>query len=179
MKYILIAFIGLLISCKTSETLQTSNLVKAETSWLTTPSFEVNLTTAYPFVTNELNQLSTNNLLGAGNSANQINLLGRGDFLRITENRVEANMSYYGTQRFGSFKNGNTGILLNDPVENYVYSFNEKKNKTLITFKTTHKQEHYSFRIIVYKSGHCDVDVTSSNRNFIKYDGTIKELVVE
>ncbi len=179
MKYILIALIGILVSCKTSETSQTSTLVAANETWLNEPSFEINCTVAFPFVTNALSQIANSNMLGAGNTVNRINLQGRGDFLRISDNKVLADISYYGEQRFGSANANNIGIVLNDAIEDYEVSYNQKKKRTHIYFKATHEMEHYEFHITVYPSGNCDMNVNSSKRTFIKYEGDLKEFVIK
>ncbi|EDM44521.1 hypothetical protein SCB49_13155 [unidentified eubacterium SCB49] len=171
--------IGVLVSCKTSEIDKTSNAVHTIDSWLVAPSFLIDCTMAYPVASNELNQLSTSNLLGTGNTANQINLLGRGDFLRVSENRVEANISYYGTQRFGTATAGNTGILIDNELKDYSYTFNERKGSTEIIFSASHKQEHYKFNITIYKNRHCNIEVTSNKRSFIRYDGNIEAFTIE
>ena len=175
MKYLLIALIGILVSCKTAETSQTSNPEHTYETWISEPAFEIKCTVAYPFVTNALSQIANSDMLGAGNTVNRINLQGRGDFLRISDGMVLADISYYGTQQFASINSGGGGIILNDPVEDYELTYNHKKNRTHITFKASHELEHYEIGITIYKSGNCEINVNSSRRNYIKYDGRIEE----
>jgi hypothetical protein len=179
MKYLLIALIGILLSCKTSETLKTSNLDHTYETWLSEPAFEVKCTVAHPFVTSELSQIANSTLLGSGNTANRINLQGRGDFLRISEGVVVTDMSYYGTQQFAVSNTGSSGIILNGPVEDYELAYNQKKSSTHISFKASHELEHYEFDITLYASGNCTIDVNSAKRNFIKYDGVMEVYVEE
>ena len=179
MKYLFIALMGILASCKTSETLKTSNLDHTYQTWLSEPAFEIKCTVAHPFVTSELSQIANSTLLGSGNTVNRINLQGRGDFLKISEGVVVADMSYYGTQQFAVSNTGSSGIILNGPIEDYDLTYNQKKNSTHISFKASHELEHYEFYITLYASGNCTMDVNSLKRNFIKYDGVMEELVEE
>ena len=175
MKYVLIALIGLLIGCKTSENLKPLSLAPNTETWLVTPSFEIQCTVARPLVSSGLSQVANLNLLGAGNSVNRIDLGGRGDFLRITDTKVKATISYYGVQRTTNANPNENGIILDGTIENYTAKYNEKKNTKHISFDTRHQLESYTIDITIYPGGSCFIEVTSSRRDSINYDGIIKE----
>lgn len=106
----------------------------------------------------------------------RINLINNPNSLIFSESLIEADLPYFGVAQIASY-GGNTGIdfkIENPEVEK---EFNERKEKYLIRFRGKNSTEVLNCILTVFKNKNASLNVQSSNRNSINYDGRISETV--
>jgi len=165
------------LACKTSEN-STKNFKRSAQlkEWINNKSFEIESHRANPRVTRELSTLTQNNLLGNGNNASSIDLIGNPNFLKVHNDSVSANLPYFGTRQMGGSIGANAGGLqFHTKAENYTSEYDKKKKRTIIKFDAHEEAEFYSVTIIVFENLNTVMTINSTQRTSIGYDGTISE----
>lgn len=105
----------------------------------------------------------------------RINLTTNPNYLKITKDSADIFLPYFGVgHTSNNYKSGEGGIVFKGILEEYDVVINEKKQTHTIKFKGRNKSELYEFSMLVYKSGNSNVNVNSSGRSGIKYDGKTK-----
>ena len=166
----------LLVSCKS---LDSNTLVSAQkmSALVESGSYEVTLDFANPMASTELNTLR---LLSPDNTGNRMDISGNVNHIKYSEDSLDVRLSYYGTRFSGVTDiSGGGGIVFKGKPENYKTSFNEKKQRTTISFGIRERAESYDVIIEVYPSSKAFLSINSSQRSSITYDGSISELVEE
>jgi hypothetical protein len=108
---------------------------------------------------------------------NRINLTTNPNFLKIEGDQVTADMPYFGVAHTAiGMGSGEAGIKFEGNPKDYKVEFNDKKLKAIIKFDATNKSENFDVILSVYKSGSASLNITSSKRNSITYDGRITEI---
>tara|TARA_R110002072_G_scaffold118631_1_gene250801 strand:- start:229231 stop:229782 length:552 start_codon:yes stop_codon:yes gene_type:complete len=180
MKIILSFGIVLLLftACKSSENTATSAAEALQTKQLVeNGDFEINVEWANPMATNELNQLSNSGLLGVGNSAGRINLIGTANYMRLKNDSLSVYLPYFGTRQTGVRFGNNSGAIEFDGIpDEYELQYDEGKQRTELRFKMKEDTESYNVFITVYANRNVYVSVNSSQRNSISYEGVISRL---
>ncbi len=137
-------------------------------------NFECIADYANPTTSNELNQIANSNLLGAGNSAGRISLLGNTNFLLVKGDSVNAYLPYYGTRQvtagIGKDKNA---IKFEGLAKNFKSSYDEKNERTRVTFSAENGTETFDILMLIFNNKRTDITVNSSQRNAISYDGYV------
>ncbi len=106
----------------------------------------------------------------------RINLMGNYSILKIDQGEADVDLPFFGQAYSGSVGfGGDTGIKFKGTVENYHVEFNEKKQKISIKFNGKGKSDSYNFNLSVFKSGSAGLNVTSSNRSAMNFDGKVFE----
>ncbi len=153
-----------------AEALQTRQLIEAG-------DFEITMNWANPMATNELNQLGNSGLLGVGNSAGRISLIGTTSYMRFKGDSLQVYLPYYGTRQSGARLGNNSGAIEFEGVpREFQKEYNESKRRTDIRFEMKEDSENYNVFISVYANRNAVVSVNSSQRNSITYDGNVKVL---
>ncbi len=181
MKTIIILFIStlVLISCGTTEMVNLTSIQNpSETQqMILNRNFEFSASFANPMATNELNQIANSNLLGPGNSAGRISLIGNTNYLIVRNDSVNAYLPYYGTRQvITGIGNSTNAIQFEGLAKNYESNYDAKNNRTRVSFSAENGTENYDITITIYESKNADVSVRSSQRNGISYDGTISKI---
>ena len=128
--------------------------------------------TARPMATNALMQLGNTNILGPGNTAASINLIGNSNSLKVKGDTISAFLPYYGEQNFGggTYGGNHLGIEFNDVPENYQVTFDDQKQRAEIKFRIDDEHrngEQYNVYITLFKNYNSLISVQSSNRTSI------------
>ena len=168
----------LILSCASSRVDVRSN--ESLNQWIDAKQYSLEATTAMPMNTVAVSAVLNSNILGPGNSASQINLIGNSNFLRIKGDSVHASLPYFGERRMGgSYNSRETGITVNGLYKDY--KVDTKKGMYVITFsaRDTQGNENYDFILNISPSLHADYSVQSSQRSNIHYRGRIEKLVLK
>ncbi len=130
---------------------------------------------AMPLLDNTLNDLSNSGLLGIGNNASRINLIGNQNYLTIKNDSIIADLPYYGVRTSGGGYNTDTGIEINQPLENYQIK-SGKKNTIVITLDASSGTESYDITLrLNAKTGYSSIFISSTQRRSISYTGSITD----
>ena len=104
----------------------------------------------------------------------RINLTTNYGYLKINNANAEADLPYFGVAQVASYS-GDGGIIFNNENVVYKIEFDDSKRKINISFKVDQKSESLSINLSVFKSGNASLQVSSSKRNSISYDGEINK----
>jgi hypothetical protein len=104
----------------------------------------------------------------------RIDLTTNSGYLKINKDTAEADLPYFGIAQVASY-GGNGGIKFNNENVTYIIEPNDKKQNIIIQFKANHKSEALNLTLSVFKSGNASLNVSSSKRNSISYDGRVFE----
>ncbi|MBC29975.1 MAG: hypothetical protein CMH48_03935 [Muricauda sp.] len=131
---------------------------------------------AMPLTTNSLNQISNAGLLPPGSTANQINLIGNNNFLKIDGDSVSAYLPYYGERQMGGgYGQTNTGIKFEGGPTDFEISKDDKKNTYSIKFDVNDRSEAFQVNMTLFPNMTASVNINSNERFSIRYQGTVKE----
>lgn len=132
---------------------------------------------ALPLTTQEMNAIANAGLLRPGDNPNRINLIGNDNYLRIKGDTVSAYLPYYGTQQLNvQYNPREQGIQFNEEALDLIVEYNDKKDRYEIRFSASKGQEGFIVFLTVFPNMSAILRVNSSSRNFIGYEGKIREL---
>lgn len=173
-KYLNYLFIlGFLLGCGGSKVAQTNYQVESLKALMAISSFLFRAEFAYPMATQSLNAISNAGLLPPGSTAGAIQINGTSSFLKVQGDTVSANLPYYGERRFGGGYGSNTGVAFKDISTSYQQIFDTDKNRFEISFTVSEKMELYTLDLTIYPNKTANLIVSSTQRNSIRYSGTI------
>ncbi len=180
-KFLILCSIIGFTSCKSSN--QVTNLKNAEQfakleALIESKSYQIDINAIYPFNTAATTQVLNAVLFPTGNSAARIDVRGNGNYIKISDDKVKANLAFFGERQIGGGNYGKNdgGIHLDDSVQNYTVTKNEKKKTLSIKFNANDNIENHNITIIVSINQRASISVNSSHLNRISYDGTIEAL---
>ncbi len=144
------------------ETLVQGKLLKFEGEW------------AMPLTTNSLNQLANAGLLQPGNNASRISLIGNYNFLEVKGDSVSAQLPYYGERQMaGGYNQRNVGVEFNGLAKNFTVEKDTKTQGYQIDFTISKNTEVYDVSMKIFPNLNTYVNINSSQRLTIGYDGKI------
>lgn len=163
-----------LLSCKSSKTIiDDSHPIHGIMS---SKNFEFMAKSANPLATQSLTAVANSGLLPPGSNISRIDLNGNGNYIKVTNDSVSANLPYYGERQFGGTYGTADGVEFNGVPDDYNQTFNADKQRYMVTFQISNSTDRYSVNMQVYPNKSCVVSVNTSNRNTIQYNGTIESL---
>lgn len=109
-------------------------------------------------------------------SAPQIDLTTRDNFLRIDKGNAEADMPYFGRAYSGGYSGGEGGVKFDGPMESYQVDKNDKKRRITIKFKVKGTYDTYTCTLTGSGIENASFSVISTKRQAISYTGRISEL---
>ncbi|RPD97950.1 DUF4251 domain-containing protein [Aureibaculum marinum] len=173
--FYLMLMLGLLSSCASTKSVNTDqikNIVEKQ-------YFNIESDIAQPSASVGMANLQNSGLLGIGNSASNINLIGNSNFLEVKGDSITSYLPYYG-ERYSNVGYGsdNGGIELEGDVKNYVVVWNDKKQHYTITFqaKSKNSNELFDARLVLYPNLKSYLTLSSPSRTSITYIGKVKEI---
>ncbi|RMB59465.1 DUF4251 domain-containing protein [Dokdonia sinensis] len=169
-------FIMCLISCKSSKTAVTPEQFQATNSLVAEKQFEFIADWAFPLNTNSLNQIANSGLLGIGNSSGRVNLIGNPNFIRFKNDSISGYLPFFGERQISSFNSTDTGISFSGIPVDYEEVVNQENNSIKIRFNIAERTEAYQVFMTIFGNRSARISINSSQRNAIRYDGTIKEM---
>lgn len=175
MKTIISICLGLIFlgSCKGLDQNTAVNAQKVS-DLIESGNYLITLDFANPLGSNELRSLG---LLPPGSTGSNIDITGNVNHIEFKDDSLGVQLPFYGTRHSGVtiISNGG-GIVFEGQPKNYKTSFNEKKQRTRISFEMKERSERYDVTIEVYPRSTAYVNINSSQRSSISYEGTISEL---
>ena len=99
-------------------------------------------------------------------------VLNRLAYIRISDNNAEAYLPYFGIVRTGGAHDGG-GIEFNNEIKDYEESFDETNKTLTVSFKVTHKTEHYQVDMTLVKANFIKVFIHSNKRDSMEYNGVL------
>ena len=143
-------------------------------------SFEIVSDWASPLATSSLNSVANAGLLGPGSNAGHINLIGNSNYLRIEGDSVSAYLPYFGERQMGGgYDSDNGNIQFEGIPEDYEISQDEQTKRYEISFKIRRKAENFTVRAILMPNLSSTVNVNSSQRFPIRYQGKVSKISKE
>ena len=110
---------------------------------------------------------------------NRVSLTGNSNYVKITGDKANIALPFFGRVFFPSRINNNGGFNYNGNLDNYSVSVNEKKKTVTIKFKAKSDNDQLIFILRVNAGGGAILNVNSTNRQTIAYDGVVKALDFE
>lgn len=109
----------------------------------------------------------------------RINLIGNPNHIRIKGDSAFVYLPFFGVRTGGvaGYGGGEGGIKIENKIENLKIEYDDKKQRIKIHFRSSDVIERHDFYMTVFGGGNTNVNVTSSSRSTISYDGITKELL--
>jgi len=167
-----------IVSCGSSNVYTAQEKASLE-KLVTDRNFEIELQWARPLVTNSLNQLADAGLFRPGDNASQINLQGNQNTFKFENDTVSANLPYYGERQMGGgYNSDGGGIDFETTPKELTLTKDDDKDYYLMEFNVRDKDsnENYDVSLTLYPSLNAIIDIWSSQRNTIQYNGTLKAI---
>lgn len=92
--------------------------------------------------------------------------------LKVKGDTLTSYLPYFGTAYDAPYSGGN-GLDFEEPIKDYK-SEQVKKDKTRIIIKVDHDSDHLTYTLEVFDNGNASINVISSRREPINFDGTLK-----
>lgn len=108
----------------------------------------------------------------------RINIMGNINQIEVKNDSTKASLQYFGVVTVSRFSSEG-GVKFDDKIEDYKVKYNDKKRKIIISYTAKNKAEKYDVAITVFKNGSAFVDLYSTYRNNITYEGTIEPIIIK
>ena len=163
-----------LLSCTTSKNTVTEAERTALNELVENKRFIIESDWAYPQASIAMQQVMNSGLMGPGNSASNISLLGNYNFLKIEGDSITSRLPYFGErQMLVDYGGQDSSIELRGLLKNYQVE-REKNNKLSIRFQAKSNNENFSVSISISPSLKTDMLLSGTGRSPIRYSGMVK-----
>lgn len=179
MKKILVylVFMCVLWSCGTaSKTTGSIADTKVLDDMVAQKAFEIAVDWAVPQASSSMNAIANSGLLGPGNSAGRIDLMGDGNYVKMQGDSVSAYLAYFGERRSGGGYGSNEAIEFMGLAKDLTIEQSTKDQSYRIQFDIDHESEFYKVDVWLYPNLNCRIGIVSSQRSYIRYEGRVSEL---
>lgn len=105
----------------------------------------------------------------------RVNISGDGSSLIFDNNSTIANLPFFGQSQNASYS-GNGGIKFSNISTKLDIKYDDKKAKIIIKFKSENKSEYYIVFLTIQSNGNSSLNIASSVRSYMSYDGEIEEI---
>mgnify|MGYP001826610707 CR=1 FL=1 len=166
----------LVVSCSVSKSRATQAEIEALDDLVNGKRFIIESEWVYPQMTNAMQQISNNGILGPGNNAGSISLIGNPNFLKIAKNSISSYLPYFGERQMNTgYGRGNNGgaIVLKGLIKNYEIEKNND-NSYNISFDANNKNENFRVYLRLFPNLNSTIRINSSSRFSISYQGHVK-----
>lgn len=171
--YLYLTLVVLICSCATSKTVDNSRIKDI----VAHQAFKLESEMAQPLATIGMSQLQNSGLLGPGNSASNISLIGNSNFLKIKGDSITSYLPYYGERRSSvGYGTDNSAVEFEGEVKNYTAVWNAKKQHYTITFQAKSNNELFDVRLVLYPNLKSYITLSSAARTSITYVGKVNEI---
>ena len=92
--------------------------------------------------------------------------------LKVEGDMMTSYLPYFGTAYDAPYSGGN-GLDFKEPIKNYK-SEQVKKDKTRITIDVDYDSDHLTYTLEVFDNGNVSLNVISTRRESINFNGTLK-----
>ncbi|WP_421809455.1 DUF4251 domain-containing protein [Flagellimonas sp.] len=136
-------------------------------------SIDITARWARPMPDQALTSIANAGLISPGSSINRIDITGSGSYLRVIQDSVMADLSYFGQRQIGGTYNPRKGgIHFKGLAKDFTVEPTKKGDGYTIQFSVNEGVENYQVTAHVFPSQISNISVVSSHRGPIWYDGT-------
>jgi len=137
--------------------------------------FEILATWAQPMASRGLNSIANAGLLPPGSSAGRIDIAGTGGFLKMVGDSAIADLPYFGDRHMGGgYGTQGSGIKFAGIPENYSMGPVKKGDGYTMEFNIREGQETYRVLAHIFASRYASINIASSHRSTIWYQGRLQ-----
>ena len=138
-------------------------------------NFNIVSHTAMPMAGIAMQQLANSNLLGAGNTANSIDLTTNANYFKVSRlGDLSVSLPFYGETRSTSYSGNMGNIQFNGIPDTSKFQYNESKKRYEITYQFKTKKEAYKVTIQIYLNSKTRITLISSTKSVITYLGVVQ-----
>lgn len=164
----------MMFSCGTSKYTVTEAEREALNNLIESRRFIIESDWAYPQTSMAMQKVMNSGLMGPGNTASNISLLGNYNFLKIEGDSVTSRLPYFGErQMMVDYGGTDSAIEFNGLLKNYQVEWH-KNNKLSIGFEAKSNSENFRVSISVSPNLKTDMVLSGTGRSSIRYSGVIK-----
>ncbi|WP_189663025.1 DUF4251 domain-containing protein [Polaribacter sp. IC073] len=174
MRIAILSILVIFMSCASAKNTFTSTEINNLIGTVASKNIEATFNWAQP--TGLSNVRGFNKLLPPGSSANNINLIGNANFFRIKNDSIHIDLPYYGEQQMSTGYTSGSGIKFEGKASETSKVYNERKGAYIIAYSVQAKDENYEIMLTLYANNKSNLNVNSSHRSNISYNGDWKEL---
>ncbi|ALJ04259.1 hypothetical protein APS56_03485 [Pseudalgibacter alginicilyticus] len=176
--YYIISIALILVSCSSLKTNVSQASIDALDQLVRDKHFRIESDWAYPQTTAAMQQIANSGLLGVGNSANAISLIGNYNHLTISGDSITSYLPYFGERQMQvDYSATNSAIQFNGIIKNYTSAKN-KDNSYTISFEAKSKSENFNVSVKIYPNLRSNMALSGMSRFSIQYSGTV-ELITQ
>jgi hypothetical protein len=170
---ILMMLLVLMGACKSSFTAQDKAALVELEPQLQQRDFEFEARSVSPQNTQAVNNVVNGLLLRNGDNASRIDVNGDGYTMKITGDKVQMNLPFYGERRQGGGYNNDNGFNFTGDIKDWNITQEEGEKYVKVSFTTYDTTESMQVQLRVFSKEQAILHVTSSTRTFIKYTGNL------
>lgn len=164
--------ICLLLSCAASKNNASQESIDALNQLVKEKHFRIESDWAYPRTTAAMQQVANSGLLGVGNSANAISLIGNHNHLTISGDSISSYLPYFGERQMHVGYGGvDAAIEFKGLMSNYKTAINKDSSYT-ITFEAVSKSENFNVTVKIHPGLKSYMTLSGAYRFTIEYSGT-------
>jgi hypothetical protein len=181
MKYLFIFIIFLMLGCgSSSRVVAPSDESRALDSLIVENNFIIESDWASPQVTASMAAIANSGLLGVGNNANNINLIGNPNFLKVEGDTISAYLPYFGERQMGGGYGTSSAIEFKGIPGNLNIEKDNKKQLYRIRFNIQgDNTETYNVMVDLYPNKTSFININSLQRFPIRYQGNVAAIEKE
>jgi len=138
-------------------------------------TIKIEINAAEPMVTIALAQIANSGMMAPGNTVGRIDVKGQGYFIEIEGDTVSADLPYFGERQMGGGYGEDAGIKFKEQITDIEITKDDSKQRYQIRFSIRDVTETYLINMEVFPNMNCDMRVSSSHRNRIRYTGKVAE----
>lgn len=174
--YGLIICLFMVYSCKSAQIEATPEQVQIQKEFAETTTFTITSSWVNPMPTTSMNAINNSGLLMPGNSAGRIDISQTLNHLIMEGTTVDVDLPYFGERQIGGGYNTDkdSGMSFKGEVKKLAVNYNEKKKVYTITFNMNKGTESMSVTIDLFENLKTRININSSHRTSISYDGVAK-----
>lgn len=111
---------------------------------------------------------------------NRINLIGNPNHIRFEGDSVDVYLPYFGVRQLGGgYGSSGGGIIYEGTAENLEIVENPERQNIVLKFRGQQENEDLQFFITLFPNGRTFTNVSSSQRDAISYQGTLRRILDE
>ena len=174
---VVILVLLIVLGCSSSSKINSAKVEDQQlTNLINNRNFEVELNWASPMNTVSIQNVF-NTLMPIGSNSGRINLIGISSFLRVKGDTIIADLPYYGERQTGGGYNSTDGGIEFEAVpKDFNVDYNASKNRYEVSFSAQQGTENYNINMIVLPNLNSFININSSQRLSIRYEGKAREL---
>ncbi|MBR9853980.1 MAG: DUF4251 domain-containing protein [Algicola sp.] len=172
----LTAYLLLLASmaCASTQNKATPEQISALEKMVANKHFEIKAQWAQPLVTQSLNSIANSGLLPPGSTASRIEINGAANYLRMVGDSVMADLPFFGERRMGGgYNQSGGGIVFEGVPRDFTITPNKKDDGRTVRFSISGDSEDYQVIAQLYPNGLARLNISSTHRTNMWYQGDV------